>query len=166
MNFKIHGLLIEDAYERAVCHVSSWRSAYKGIVPDDVLDNLSVDELTEKFKKELETKFYSYYCAVYNGKIIGHFCFGKSLDEDKPNAGEVRGIYLIEEFWDKGYGKAMMNFAVNSLKEKGYKEIIVWVLEENHRARRFYEKCGFVFDGKKQDIIIGKPIPEIRYSLN
>ena len=165
--FEIRKALIEDAYERAVCHVSSWRSAYKGIVPDEYLDNLSVENRAEKFKRQLqELTNVLFYNAVYENKIIGLLGIWKSSGEDKPNTGEIGGIYLIEEFWGKGYGREMMNFAINTLKNMGYNEINLWVLEDNIRARKFYEKCGYVFDGTKKEIIIGKPLIEIRYTLN
>ena len=165
MEIIIRKAIIEDAYERAVCHVSSWRSAYKGIVPDEVLDNLSVEELSEKFKSRLENKDILFYFAIYDSKIIGHFNFCKSRDEDKPNAGEIWGFYLTEKFWGKGCGRQMMDYTIDVLKNMGYNEVILWVLEENNRARRFYEKCGYVFDGTKKEIIIGKTLIEIRYTL-
>ena len=59
----------------------------------------------------------------------------------------------------------MMNYAVDMLKSKGYSEIILWTLEENNRAKRFYEKYGFIFDGSKKEIKIGKSLIEIRYVL-
>lgn len=163
MNITIRLAKPEDAYERAACHVSSWRSAYKNIVPDEVLDNLSIGERAERFNQYLENKDNFFYCTIYDGKIIGNFNFCKSRDEDKPNAGEIVGFYLIEEFWGKGVGKKMMNYSIDTLKNMGYNEVILWVLEENGRARRFYEKCGFVFDGTKKEITIGKPLIEIRY---
>ena len=167
MNITIRPAKPEDAYERAVCHVSSWRSAYKNIVPDEILDNLSVEEIAEKLKRYLkEYKDVLYYCAIYDSRIIGHFNFCKSRDEDKPNAGEIVGFYSIEEVWGKGVGKQMMDFAINTLKNIGYNEIILWVLEDNARARRFYEKCGFVFDGTKKEITIGKPLIEVRYAID
>lgn len=164
MNIIIRLATPDDAYEHAACHVSSWRSAYKNIVPDEVLDNLSVEGHAEKFRKNIiEFKNTLYYCAFYDNRIIGHFCMGKSRDEDKPNAGEIYGFYSIEEFWGRGIGKEMMNNAIETLKNMGYNEIILWVLEGNGRARRFYEKRGFVFDGTRKEIIIGKPLIEIRY---
>lgn len=167
MEIIIREALPEDAYEYAACHISSWRSAYKGIVPDEYLDNLSIDQGAEKFKQNLdELKDYAYYCAIHENKIVGILIFGKSRDEDKPNSGEVCAIYLTEEFWGKGYGGKMMNYAKDALKRIGYNEIIVWVLAENSRARRFYEKCNFIFDGTKKKIEIGKPLVEIRYMLN
>jgi len=157
----------DDAYENAVCHVSSWRSAYKGIIPDEYLNNLSIEERAEKFKRYLkESKEYEWYSAFYENRITGILSIGKSRDEDKPNAGEIIGFYFIEELWGKGCGKKMMDFATSRLNNIGYNKIILWVLEENHRARRFYEKCGFLFDGTKKEITIGKPLIEIRYELN
>ena len=166
MEIVIRKAMLEDAYERAVCHVSSWRSAYKDIVPDEVLDNLSVEGTAEKFRRYLqESPENLFYCAAHGSKIIGHFNIGKSRGEDKLNSGEIIGFYLTEEFWGKGYGRKMMNYAVDELKNMGYNEAILWVLEDNGRARRFYEKCGFVFDGSKKEIEIGKVLIEIRYSL-
>jgi len=163
----IRKLLPENAYERASCHVSAWRSAYKGIVPDEYLNNLSIEKRAEKFKQKLqEFKDVLYYCAVYENRIIGFFDMGKSCDEDKPNTGEIYAIYSIEEFWSKGVGRQMMDYAIDTLKHMGYNEIVLWVLEENSRARRFYEKCGFSFDGTKKEITIGKPLIEIRYAIN
>ena len=165
MEIIFRSMLPEDAYEFSACNISSWRSAYKGIVPDEVLDNLSLEARAEKNKQYLnEKKENPYYCAVYDKKIIGNLVINKSRDEDKPNTGEIIAFYLIEEFWGKGYGRKMMDYAIETLKNMGYNEIILWVLEENHRARKFYEKCGFVFDGTKKEIIIGKPLIEIRYT--
>ena len=163
MNVTIRHATPDDAYDRAVCHISSWRSSYKNIVPDEILDNLSVDNVAEKFMRYLENKDSFFYCATYDGKIIGHFNFCESRDEDKPNIGEIIGFYTIEEVWGKSAGKQMMDFAINEIKNMGYNEVILWVLEENYRARRFYEKCGFVSDGTRKEIIIGKPLIEIRY---
>jgi RimJ/RimL family protein N-acetyltransferase len=163
----IRKALPEDAHEYASCHISSWRSAYKGIVPEEYLNNLSVETRAERLRQNLrEAKEVLFNCVTYENKIIGILVISKSRDEDKPNAGEIGAIYLIEEFWGKGYGRQMMNYATDTLKHMGYNEIILWVLEENIRARRFYEKCGFGFDGTKKEITIGKPLIEIRYALN
>ena len=165
MEFKIRKALLDDAYNRAVCHVSSWQSAYKGIVPDEILNNLSAEKIAEKFKAELERNEYSYYCAEYANEVVGHFNIGKCREDDKLDAGELRGIYLIEKLWGKGHGKEMMEYALNLLKKTGYDEVILWVLEDNNRARKFYEKCGFIFDGAKKEILIGKSLIEIRYVI-
>jgi len=57
----------------------------------------------------------------------------------------------------------MMEFSFSELRLMGHDEALLWVLEENSRARLFYEKCGFTFDGAKKEIIIDKPHIEMRY---
>ena len=98
--------------------------------------------------------------------MIGRLIICKSRDKDKPDAGEIVSIYLLEEFWDKGYGRQMMDYAIGELKHMGCHEIVVWVLEKNKRARRFYEKCGFVPDGAKKEINVDTPLIEMRYAIN
>ena len=168
MAFVIRKAEMADAYNIATVHVLSWESAYRNIMPDDYLNNLSIDRRAENFKKNIvEHKEKAWFFVAENdGKIIGNICLGNSRDDDKPQAGEIIAIYLLEEFWGKGYGRKMMKYAVDMLKSRGYGDIILWVLEENDRARRFYEKCGFALDGSKKEIEIGKPLIEIRYALN
>jgi len=167
MEIVIRKALPEEAYEYTSCHISCWQSAYRGIVPDEFLDNMPAEiaRRTERFRQLLSEPDFDSYCVMYGDRMIGLLTFGKNRDEDKPYSGEIGGMYLVGEFWDKGYGGKMMDFAKNELKRMGYDEVSLWVLEENARARRFYERHGFVFDGAKKEIHIGKPLIEIRYSL-
>ena len=81
--------------------------------------------------------------------------------------GEIWAIYLLEEFRSKGYGKEILNFAITELKSIGHKTIVLWVFEENHKARRFYEKNGLRFDGtKRENDRYGKMLVQIRYELS
>ena len=168
MGFIIRRTLPEDAYECTACRIASWRAAYRGIIPDEYLDSLSIEERAEKLKEYLnnEPKDHEGHCVIYENEIIGILSIGKCRDEDKPDAGEIEAIYFLEKFWGKGCGIELIDFAIDRLKSMGYTEIIIWVLEENNRARKFYEKRGFAFDGTKKEIIIGKPLIEIRYVLN
>ena len=166
-NFTIRKAEKSDALEFAACHISAWQSAYRGIIPDEFLAKLpdSLERRIEQFLEWFNSPNAFYYVPAYNGKIIGKLVLWDSRDEDKPNTGEIGGIYLLEEYWNRGFGRQMMNFALNKLGTMGYKEIFLWVLEENTRARQFYEKCGFATDGAKKEITIGKPLVEIRYVL-
>jgi len=162
MSFKIRKASIEDAYESSLCHIAAWQSAYKGIISDEYLDNMptSLKQRVESFK---DYQFDNFYLPTYEGKIIGKLILWDSRDEDKPGTGEIGAIYLLEEFWGKGYGYTMMNFAIRQLIGRGCTEVFLWVFEENTRARLFYEKCGFVLDGAKKEVVIGTPLMEVRY---
>ncbi|MCL2003243.1 MAG: GNAT family N-acetyltransferase [Oscillospiraceae bacterium] len=168
MSFSIRKALPEDAYEYAACHIETWQSAYRGIIPDEYLANMStqLEQRAERFKEEMTEQTARFYLSIYQEKVIGKLVIGQSRDEDKPNAGEIIGIYLLEGFWGKGYGRKMLDFALKELKMTGYSEALIWVLEGNHRARRFYEKCGFIFDGAKKEMTVGKPLPVMRYVLH
>jgi len=168
MGIAICKVLPEDAREYTACYIACWQSAYRGMIPDEYLDNMSaeLEQRTEKCREVLtDPGDHEFYCAEYEGRMIGRLVFGRSRDEDKPGAGEIAAIYLIKEFWDKGYGGELLDFALETLKDKGFNEVLLWVLEANGRARRFYEKHHFVFDGAKKEMELGKPLTTVRYLL-
>src|SRR4030042_1278484 len=72
---------------------------------------------------------------------------------------------IIPDYWGKGYGSKLFDFSISELRKRGYKEITLWVFEKNQRARTFYEKKGFSFDGTKKEINPEEKLIEIRYSL-
>ena len=166
MKIEICRALPADAYEYALCHIACWQSAYKGIIPDDYLENMSneIETRAEGAAKALEEMTdSSFFYAALEDRMIGRLIFGKSRDEDMPDAGEIQAIYLLEKYWGKGFGAQMMNYAIDTLRDAGHREIILWVLDENKRARRFYEKFNFVFDGTTTEIEVGRPLLELRY---
>ncbi|MCL1916699.1 MAG: GNAT family N-acetyltransferase [Peptococcaceae bacterium] len=155
----------KDALEYAKNHIACWQAAYKDIISDEYLNNMNVDEMAENTQRILsEPGQYSCYYVEHSGKMIGRLVMGKCRDEDKANAGEIAAMYLLGEFWGKGYGREMMEFSLAELKRMGHEEVFLWVLEANSRARRFYEKRGFLFDGTKKEINIDTPLIGMRYS--
>jgi len=168
MAILIREATMADVYDVARVHVLSWQSAYHNIVPDNYLHKLEINKRAERFKKDFVAyKGITYfYVAENNGRIIGNIALSKCRDDDKPLSGEIIGIYLLKEYWSMGYGKKLMDFGINKLREFGYSEVCLWVLDQNRRARNFYERYGFLFDGTKKEINLGKQLVEIRYVLN
>ena len=170
MDIVIRKALCDDAYDYANCHISCWLSAYKGIVSDEFLQSMpdEIENRAERYREAfINPGSCEYYCVEYEGKMIGFLFFGKSSDEDKPHAGDVIAIYLLQEFWGKGFGWAMMDYAVERLKQLGYNEILLWTFEKNDRAKRFYEKYGFTHDGELKELSYwGDPMTLVRYVLN
>lgn len=155
-----------DSYILAYIHVNSWRSAYKGIIPDEILDNMDMEKRKAYFDRVIENKSENNVIAFKDNEVTGYMTFGHCRDDDKDSSfGEIRGIYLLPEFWHQGIGSKLINWGINVLNDMGYKNICLWVLEENLQAREFYKKQGFIYDGTSKEIIIGKPVIELRYIL-
>lgn len=163
-NFEIHRATVDDADDIGYVHAKSWQSAYEKILPKEFLIDFTPQKRSEFFKRIIPIRPEEYYIGYLGYNPIGMLIIGKTVDEDvKPNIGEIMALYLLEEYWGKGYGKSLMEFGIKRLSELSYNDIILWVLEDNKRARNFYEKYGFFFDGTKRKICIGKPFMEVRY---
>ena len=78
-----------------------------------------------------------------------------------PDWGEIRSFYTLESVWGTGVAQDMMASALDRLREQGYSDVFLWVLTENLRARRFYERFGFQSDGHSQEAYPG--VSELRY---
>lgn len=162
--FTIRYANISDAKTLAEIHSRSWKVAYKGIVPDEVLENITVEKREKYFEKALINGWEEDAIIYKDNKAVGLICIGKSRDADKTDScGEVWGIYLLPEYWNKGIGSELFNWGLNELKRKKYNEVTLWVLEKNINARKFYEKVGFKHDGTVKKIILGEKLNEYRY---
>ncbi|WP_160675431.1 GNAT family N-acetyltransferase [Clostridium sp. C8-1-8] len=154
----------EDSYILGTIHCASWKIAYKNIVPKQFLESITVEKRAAYFEKALREKAETDAIVFDSSEPIGFVTFGKCRDKDKTDVfGEIWGLYLVPNRWRNGYGKELMHFAIETLRNSGFKNISLWVLEENLNAIRFYEKLGFLFDGTIKELYIGKPINERRY---
>lgn len=161
MSLEIRPLLPEDD-RLAVSRIyeESWRHAYKGIVPQSFLDGVSEG----KWVKNLDREGVFHLVAVVDGKPVGTASYSKSRFAEYADWGEIISIYFLPEYTGKGYGKKLLSAAVERLSRMGFRDVFLWVLEENHGARGFYEHCGFSLDGEKTTSEIGgKTLTERRY---
>ena len=101
-----------------------------------------------------------------DGTISGFCDLIPSRDGDaKPTTGEISAIYVSPKKWGQGIGQELLSVAAGRAREKGFSEVTLWVLHANQRARKFYEKFGFVLDGseKEDNRWIDFVIREVRY---
>lgn len=148
---------ISNIYEQ------SWKYAYKDIIPQEYLDSISKGQWCGAFDNPDR-----YTLVMLDGnKIIGTSSYCKSRWDDYKDWGEIISIYFLPEYMGKGYGKYLLEMVVKELKKMGFKTIFLWVLEDNYRARHFYEKFGFKNNGIYRDDVIGdKPLRELQYEYN
>lgn len=150
----------DDRMAISKVYEESWKCAYKGIISQDYLDSIPkgqwISNLDNPNRKTL--------VCIDNGRIMGTSSFCKCRFEQFNGWGEVISIYLLPAYMGKGYGKILLESVIVELNKLGYKDTFLWVLEENIRARKFYEKVGFVKTDDFLNVEIGgKDLREIGY---
>lgn len=160
---------IADAQAIAEIQICSWQWAYRDLLPQDYLDHMATTLSTriEARRTELESvpKAQRWWIAEYMQQIAGFALSGPSRDPDAvPATAEIYALYLSPEATGKGIGRALFSHAVEDLRQRGYEQATLWVLEGNARARRFYETAGWMPDGMSK--IVERPgavLHEVRY---
>lgn len=156
---------VDDAHAIAEVHVASWQAAYRGIVPSDVLDQLSVEQRAIRRREQILKHPRSAAVVMSDQRIVGFCAFGDCRDDDKPGGvtGEIIAIYLEPSHWRRGFGSRLLRWAEDQLRLRRKTEVVLWVLEGNHQSRRFYEAMGYQPDGARKVETIGLPLPHLRY---
>lgn len=150
-----------DAVSRI--YEESWKYAYKGIVPQDYLDALQ----TGDWALNLEHPDLRTLVCDADGVLVGACSFGPSRLPQFPRWGEIVSLYLLPAYMGKGCGKMLLESAIAELKRQGYKDVLLWVLEKNDRAKAFYRRSGFSpTDDHLETTIGGKRLQEVRYVYN
>jgi len=154
-----------DAAGIARVHIRSWQAAYRGIMPDTVLDGLSLTSRTKKWKKNLSNTQGVMLVAEAESHIVGSVSYGTSRDKDSTETtGEIIAIYVDPDYWSLGIGRRLMNASETGLVELGFTDWILWVLDANTRARTFYEKYLYSLDGGVKQLTFGdKELNAVRY---
>jgi ribosomal protein S18 acetylase RimI-like enzyme len=80
------------------------------------------------------------------------------------DVGELYALYLLPAWWSAGVGRALMTSALDSLRGDRYRRVVLWVLADNARARRFYERAGFTLNGGTNVITGLGGVLEVRYT--
>ena len=137
-----------DARAIAEVHVASWRDAYRRLLPDDFLDRLSIEDRERSWRTTFTDPAYGVVVAQDTGRVVGFASFGPSRDEGaSQGTGEIPAIYVHPDVLGSGVGRQLFEEAIGKLREGGFARATLWVLEANARARRFYEKAGWSWDG-------------------
>lgn len=132
----------EDIKDVSRVYVDSWRTTYRGLVPDDYLDELSYEDAEKRWIDFLnnENEPFIYVAINDTGKIIG-FASGKSIDENNFY-GELYSLYLLQESRGLGVGRQLVSAIAKHFKEKGISSMMVWVMKQNKSGLGFYERMG------------------------
>jgi ribosomal protein S18 acetylase RimI-like enzyme len=154
---------IDDAAAIANVHVATWRTAYRGLLPDDFLASLSGAGYEERWRRTLGESPNHVYVAENAHGVIGFASGGRERAGEDGYSGELYAIYVVREAQHQGHGRRLVQAVVGSLREMGLKDMIVWVLRDNASARKFYERLGGVYV-RTQPITVGSAqLEEVSY---
>ena len=160
----IRSATLNDVSVLADIYRCSWLAAYDGLIPDEAISNVNSGR-DDGCRKMLADPLSGWHFLALRGNIpVGLLSLCRCRDEADSMFGEIRAIYLRPEYWRCGYGAKLLRFATETLRTLGFDHTVLWVLQSNLRARRFYEANGFFTDGTCKHVTIGTLQTELRYS--
>ncbi|WP_411081019.1 GNAT family N-acetyltransferase [Streptomyces sp. cmx-18-6] len=155
----------EDAPAVAGVYVRSWQAGFAGLVQQRYLDAMDPSHEESGWKSRIAGARWpstGVLVAESEAGIVGFVSFGPY--EGDPAVAEIGTLYAMPEVWGAGIGKRLMAAAVTALGQADYAHVVLWVLEGNERARRFYEAAGWHPDGTAVvDATGGAPLDKLRY---
>ena len=166
VSIRIRSASPDDAGSIARVHVDSWRTTYAGIVPAEYLAGLSYRDREAIWNRALSTEQTvggSFVAETEGSDVIGFATYGPEREGNKTYRGELYAIYLLEDYQRMGLGRRLVSAVVQGLVVNGFSSILLWVLEENNPACRFYESLGGERVSRKTITIGGVDLIEVSY---
>ena len=157
-----------DAAAMGALVVRAWQAAYRGLMPDDYLDGLTVDDRTAQWTRiltsELDPPRAVFVAADDDGRVVGFVAVGGEMDVPDATRGQVYALNVDPDRWGRGVGRALLAAGCGHLRGVGFATAVLWVHRDNARACRFYRASGWRADGtQRRADALGVEIPEVRY---
>ena len=141
---RVRRATVADADAIGRVHVESWRTTYRGIVPQEYLDGLRAEQRAANWRRSLaaspEQSFV--FVAERAGAIVGFASGGRERRQSAAFAGELEAIYLLADQQRGGIGHLLVAAVATELLRRDLRSMLLWVLEQNSPARAFYERLG------------------------
>ncbi|MEV7082695.1 GNAT family N-acetyltransferase [Streptomyces sp. NPDC093516] len=163
-------MTLADCDRVAEIRVRGWQHAYRGMIPRSYLDGLSVARDAERRREQLaraDAAVVNLVAEDAGGEVVGWSCHGPYRDgEVLTGDAELYALYVHPDRLDRGAGRALLAESLARCAAAGHGRLLLWVLKENVRARRFYERAGLRPDGAEEPFEVeGVAVPEVRYAL-
>jgi L-amino acid N-acyltransferase YncA len=157
----------EDGDTVADIRVASWRATYGGIVPASYLETMGSDRDQWCAVAAGKSNGVELLVCEVDGSVVGFACYGPARVPTFDFTAELYATYFRPDAIGKGYGTATMQMALHGIERLGHRDAILWVLEDNLRARSFYERMsGTLVSGSRRSFVIdGQAIWEVAYGF-
>jgi GNAT superfamily N-acetyltransferase len=158
--------VVDDATEASRMHAETWRTSYRGLVPDALLDGLTNDRWENGWRRGFESMDPTrvVHVAEINGRMVGFAGGGRARAGAPPGyVGEVYAIYVRPEHQRHGIGRVLLKAAAEGLVQRGLVPIVIWTLFNNPASRGFYDSLGGTVIGEKREPFEGHELHEVAY---
>lgn len=154
-----------DARTLARIHVDGWRAAYHDLVPNAHLEGLSYEQREARFQESLSASTEETYLIEDQEQIMGLVTVGTRHDPELGDGriGQIRRLYVAPEYWGKGVGTSLLQWAERLLRSRGFQRATLWVLAGSDQVRRFYEARGYRPTGASKMMTPAVPLEGVRY---
>lgn len=160
---------LDDAGAIARLHVTTWRAAYAGVVPDGYLVGMSEIGQMRFWRRLLgrpraeETVLLAEVAGAGGPEAVGFGSCGRSRPCGLPYGGEVYTLYVTDDWKGRGIGRALIHALFADLVARGHGDAVIWVLSANP-ARYFYEVLGGSPVAERQETFAGALLDETGYA--
>jgi ribosomal protein S18 acetylase RimI-like enzyme len=154
---------LDDAKAIARVNVATWRSAYRNLLPDDFLASLGEANHAERWTRFIGEGSNRVFVAEEPQGVVGFASGGRERAGESGYAGELYAIYVLEAAERRGHGRELVRAMAGALREMKLPDMIVWVLRDNHGARRFYEHLGGTYVREQPITIATTTLQEVSY---
>lgn len=172
----IRRALPADAAEITRVRIAAWKATYAGLVPASFLDAMSpsdplaISRMAARVAPDAPT---AGFVAELEGELVGFVTAGPEREHSRARPprpisaadAEVYAIYLAPERRGSGIGAPLLAAALDWLRERDYRATVLWVLDANGSARRFYERHGWRETGRRQEMDLGGIVHEREYRI-
>ena len=132
----------EDASVIGRIHVETWRDTYAGMLPDQMLVEMSDAVEGGQWARVLGGGRDRVVVAETEvGRVVGFGSCGRARAGGLGFEGEVYTLYVLPDFQGQGIGRRLLETLFKRLQSDGYRSALIWVLKENP-AGFFYETMG------------------------
>ena len=130
-----------DAAAIAGVHAQSWQGAYGGIIPFRALSAM-ISRRGAAWWADAIRRAASVLVVEIGGEVVGYATLGKNRARELPQQGEIYELYVRPEYQGIGLGTRLFAAARDRLLAHGLRGLVVWALEDNVNATRFYAGAG------------------------
>jgi ribosomal protein S18 acetylase RimI-like enzyme len=160
---------VQDAPGIGWVSVTAWRETYAGIMPDDYLASLSIEQRVDVFRDrvaKLPDRQAVFVALDQDESVVGFGVCGATRESEFGTDGEIFAINIVEAAKRRGLGVRLMQAMADALSQDGFAQVGLWVIEQNAPARRFYEALGGREAAKKDQAFGSTSLVELGYVWN